>query len=43
MKPCLIVHGGASNISDIFVQRYKDGTQAAAKAGYAVLEKVNHL
>ncbi len=41
MKPCIIVHGGASNIADVFVDGYKRGTQDAAKAGYGVLIKVN--
>ena len=40
MKPCIIVHGGASNIADIFVERCKFGTRTAAKAGYAVLREV---
>ena len=40
MKPCVIVHGGAYNIADIFVERYKSGTKSAAKAGYDVLKKV---
>ena len=40
MKPCIIVHGGASNIADVFVEGYKNGTKSAAKAGYDVLIKV---
>ena len=40
MKPCIIVHGGASNIADIFVERYKSGTKNAARSGYDVLTKV---
>lgn len=40
MKPCIIVHGGAFNIADIFVDRYKAGTKDAAKAGYEVLMQV---
>ena len=43
MKPCVIVHGGASNIADIFVERYKSGTKVAAKAGFDVLEKVPQI
>ena len=40
MKPCIIVHGGASNIADMFVERYKVGTKNAARAGYDILTQV---
>ena len=43
MKPCVIVHGGASNIADIFVERCKIGTKAAAKAGFDVFNKVKQI
>ncbi len=41
MKPAIIVHGGAANIADIFVERIKLGTQKAAQAGYSVLLEVS--
>ena len=40
--PCVIVHGGAFNIPDSYIERYRDGTQAAAKAGYQCLLKVKN-
>ena len=40
MKPCIIIHGGAYNIAEIFVERFKTGTKAAAKAGFDILNKV---
>ena len=43
MKPRVIVHGGASNIADVLVERYKKGTQYAAKAGFEVLKSVSIL
>lgn len=36
-QPCIIVHGGAFNISESYWKRYKEGTQSAARSGYAVL------
>ena len=36
MRPTVIVHGGAFNIPDSYVTRYRQGTQNAALAGYAV-------
>eukprot|EP00794_Sanderia_malayensis_P000150 gene150-762_t len=37
MKPCIIVHGGASNIAQVLVDGYKQGIQKSAKAGYNLL------
>ena len=37
----VIVHGGAFNIADFLVERYKEGTQEAAKTGYEVLKSVS--
>ncbi|XP_004206793.1 isoaspartyl peptidase/L-asparaginase isoform X2 [Hydra vulgaris] len=39
MEPCIIVHGGAFNIPESYVTRYKEGTKAAAKFGYDILHK----
>ena len=41
-KPCIIVHGGAFNIPESYVQRYTVGTQEAANVGYQCLLKVNN-
>ena len=43
MKPCVIVHGGAGNTLEIFVERYKSGTKAAAKAGFDAIKKVPQI
>lgn len=38
-EPVVIVHGGAWSMPDNLVQAARDGTKAAARAGYEVLEK----
>jgi len=38
--PCVIVHGGAFNIPESYIVRYRQGTQAAAKVGYQCLIEV---
>lgn len=39
VQPCVIVHGGAFNIPEPYITRYRNGTQAAAKAGYECLSE----
>ena len=39
MKPTIIVQGGAFNIPDSYVARYRKGTQNAALTGYAALSE----
>lgn len=41
VSPCVIVHGGAFNIPESYVKRYREGTQQAAKAGYECLIQVS--
>jgi len=38
-KPVIIVHGGAFNIPEDYVKRYRKGTKEAARIGYEVLVK----
>ncbi len=39
MKPSLIVHGGAWNIPDEFVEACRDGCRKALEAGWEILER----
>ena len=40
-SPCIIVHGGAWSIPDIFLEPVYAGIQEAVKAGYEVLKNVS--
>ncbi|KAK9506022.1 hypothetical protein O3M35_008038 [Rhynocoris fuscipes] len=41
--PVLLVHGGAEEVPDRFVQAKLDGVRAAARAGYKVLLETNNV
>lgn len=42
-QPCIIVHGGAWAIPDVFKKPSVNGVKTAAKKGYESLIKVNVL
>ena len=40
-SPCIIVHGGAWSIPDVFLDAYYAGIQKAVKAGFEALKNVS--